>query len=209
MLITLSREYGAGGAAIAQGVGAALAWPVIDNQIVEEVARRAGLTPEEVMEREERGPTLLDRLVRAFAAAMPELLTPDVVDAPEREETRLVRLTEQVVAEVARDHAILVGRAAVVVIPAERPALHLRVVASPEYRARRIAERRQLDLADAEGIIATMDESRATYHRIHYQRDWADPRNYHAVLNAEWLGEAGVVAAIVSLVRHRLGEPAG
>src|SRR5438445_251733 len=61
-VITITRQYAAGGSDVARLVAAALDWTVIDNEFVDEVALRAGLAPEEVAERDERAPGLLERL---------------------------------------------------------------------------------------------------------------------------------------------------
>ena len=42
MLITISRQYGAGGSEVARRVAAALEWRVVDNELIEQVAARAG-----------------------------------------------------------------------------------------------------------------------------------------------------------------------
>src|SRR5256884_7426319 len=72
-VITITRQYASGGAAVARQVAAALAWTVIDNEFVDEVARRAGLAPATVAEHEERAPGLLERLGRTLAVASPEM----------------------------------------------------------------------------------------------------------------------------------------
>jgi hypothetical protein len=72
-VITVTRQYASGGAALAREVAEALGWTVIDNQFVDEVARRAGLPPAEVAGREERAPGLLERLARTLAVASPEM----------------------------------------------------------------------------------------------------------------------------------------
>src|SRR5436309_227589 len=72
-VITVTRQYAAGGSDVARLVAAALDWTVIDNEFVDEVARRAGLAPEEVAERDERAPGLLERLARTLAVGSPEL----------------------------------------------------------------------------------------------------------------------------------------
>ncbi len=46
MIITLSRQYGAGGSEVARLVATGLGWGVVDNEIVDLVASRAGLAPE-------------------------------------------------------------------------------------------------------------------------------------------------------------------
>ena len=200
MLITISREYGAGGSSLAKLVSDRLGWRVVDNQLVDEVAARSGLTPEEVRDREERGPTFGERVARALTVATPELLTPTTAELPEAEEMRLVRITEQVVAEAAVNHAVLVGRAASAVIGRREDALHVKLVASVAHRSGVIALRFGVTAAEAEKRVYDTDKHRARYHRQYYNRDWNDSHAYHLVLNTEWLGlprSAGIVVAAV------------
>lgn len=56
MLITISRQYGAGGSEVARLVAMELGWSVVDNDIVDRVAARAGLAPEVVARQDERIP---------------------------------------------------------------------------------------------------------------------------------------------------------
>ena len=51
-VITVTRQYGSGGSDIARLVAERLGWELVDNQFVEEVARRAGVPPAEVAQRE-------------------------------------------------------------------------------------------------------------------------------------------------------------
>ena len=101
-LITVTRQYGAGGSQVAELVAKALGWPVIDNEFVDEVARRAGLSAAEVAQREERAPGLLERLARTLAAASPELfITQSTVSDAERDEKTIVRMAERIIHEAA------------------------------------------------------------------------------------------------------------
>ncbi|MEO5825219.1 MAG: cytidylate kinase-like family protein [Gemmatimonadales bacterium] len=202
MLITISREVGAQGSVLAGLVATRLGWQLIDNEVIEEVARRAGLTPADVAQREERGPTFAERLARALVAATPEVLAPMDIDAPEAEEARLVRITEQVVADAcAATNVVMVGRAAVAVIGRRDGALHVKVVASPDHRAAIIAQRDGVSREDAARRVRNNDAHRARYHRQWYDRDWHDPHNYHLVVNTEWLGLDRAVDLIVGAVR--------
>ena len=207
MLITISREYGAGGSTVARAVAERLGWRLVDNQLLEEIARRAGMTTAEAQERVERGPTFVERLVRALAASNPELLTPASVQPPEAEDARLKQITEQVVAESAGNHAVLVGRAAGAVIGRRDDALHIKLVGTIEYRRQIIADRLGVSLEEAERQIRDVDGHRAEYHRRWYQRDWSDARNYHLVINAGWLGLERAAELIVELVRDHASSP--
>lgn len=200
MLITISRQYGAGGSELAARVAATLGWRVVDNELVERVAARAGLTPEDVAQREERVSTFIERLARTVVAATPELVVPP--EAGGTAEVDLVRLTERVVEEVAAEgRVVLVGRAAPAVLARERDAMHVKVVAPRDWRIRAVIERLGMPMEAAARLTEETDRNRARYHRQHYQRDWADPANYHLVLNTAALGLDGAAEVIVARAR--------
>ncbi|MDX2260875.1 MAG: cytidylate kinase-like family protein [Gemmatimonadales bacterium] len=206
MLVTISREYGAGGSSVAKRVATALDWKLVDNQLVEEVAKRAGMTADEVSEKQERGPTFVERLARALTVATPEVLGASTAELPEQEEARLVHLTEQVVAEAAHGDAVLVGRAAVAVVGMRADIIHVKLVGSAAHRATLIAERLAIPLDEAERRVRDVDAHRARYHRQYYDRDWHDPHNYHLTINTEWMGFEKAAALIVAVVQ---GEQRG
>jgi cytidylate kinase len=200
MLITISRQYGAGGSDLAARVAATLGWRVVDNELVERVAARAGLTAEDVAQREERVSTFIERLARTVVAATPELVVPP--EAGGTAEVDLVRLTERVVEEVAAEgRVVLVGRAAPAVLARERDAIHVKVVAPRDWRIRAVIERLGVPMEEAARLTEETDRNRARYHRQHYQRDWADPANYHLVLNTAALGLDGAAEVIVARAR--------
>ncbi|HEU5039402.1 MAG TPA: cytidylate kinase-like family protein [Gemmatimonadales bacterium] len=208
MLITISRQYGAGGSAAAAQVAAALGWRVVDNELVERVAARAGLTAEDVAGREERVPSFIERLAQTIVAATPELVVPpDVGGPPALAEADLVLITERVVGELAQEgRVVLVGRAAPAVLARVRDALHVRLVAPRDHRIRVAAERLGASPEDAARILDDTDRNRARYHREYYKRDWSDPAGYHMTLNTVALGLAGAVEVIVGEARRRWGD---
>jgi cytidylate kinase len=201
MLITISRQYGAGGSEVARRVAAALGWRVVDNELVEQVAARAGVSPERVAEREERVSTFVERLARTLAAATPEVFPPPESAGTVQDftEAELVRITETVVAEVAaRGRVVLVGRAAPAVLARQKEALHVKLVAPRAFRLQVAAERLHCNAAQASAVLEDTDTMRARYHRQYYKRDWNDPVNYHMVLNTGVLGFEGATEVIVA-----------
>jgi cytidylate kinase len=193
-------QYGAGGSEVAQLVARTLGWRVVDNELVERVAARAGLAPEDVAQREERVSTFIERLARTVVAATPELVVPLEAGgtAPTLSEDDLVRVTERVVEEVAAEgRVVLVGRAAPAVLAREREAIHVKVVAPRDWRIQVIARRLGVPLDEATTLTDETDRNRARYHRQHYHRDWTDPANYHLVLNTAALGLEGAAEVVV------------
>src|SRR5688572_14576969 len=101
MIITISREFGAAGGEVAKRLADALGWTLVDNELIDEVAKRAGVDPEEVAEREERAPSFIERLTRTLASAMPEFVAPEGGTLPDTTEERLVKVTEGTVSDLA------------------------------------------------------------------------------------------------------------
>ena len=204
MLITISRQYGAGGSEVARRVAAALEWRVVDNELIEQVAAKAGLPAEKVAERDERCPTFVERLARTLAAATPEVFPPTdsvhtMVDLPEAE---LVRITETVVREAAaRGRVVLVGRSAPAVLARQADALHVRLVAPRGWRIEVAAARLGVTPGQAAAVLDDHDKMRARYSREYYRRDWNDPVHFHMVLNTAALGLDGATEAVVGRAR--------
>jgi cytidylate kinase len=205
MIITITREYGAGGSAVARRVAEALGWRVVDNELIDRVASRAGLAPEEVAQREERAPGFIERLTRALARSSPESFSAPADKVPEPEEATLVRITEGVVAEIAAEgRVVLVGRAGPAVLRGEHHALHVKLVASREARVKWILEEGRAGrptAKEAEQAMLDTDANRARYLKQYYGLDWSDPANYHMVLNTGLLGLDGAAAVVVERAR--------
>jgi cytidylate kinase len=204
-LITITRQYASGGSDIAQRVAQALHWTVIDNEFVDEVSRRAGLPVEEVAQREERTPGLLERLARTLAVASPELfITAPSLPQVERDEATIVKLTERIIHEAAVEgKVVLVGRGAQAVLAQRPDALHVFVVASKEWRQRLAVERLGVDAVEAARLIEETEHRRDQYVKRYYERRRDDPARYDLVVNAERLGFDGAAAVVVGEVKRR------
>lgn len=206
MLITISREFGAGGSLVAEHAARALGWRLVDNDFVAQVAARAGIPEATVAMRDERAPGFREWLLRALSRASPELSPPTGQIPPaELEEAALVKVTESVVADLAAEgRVVLVGRAAPAVLARKEDALHVRIVAPRADRIRAVMARQRLDPAAAERLMDDTDRNRQRYHREYYDRDWADPAHFHLVLNTGLLGYEGAGNVVVDCA-GRLG----
>src|SRR5919109_1565561 len=98
-LITVSRMYGAGGSEVAARIARALGWALFDNAVVDAVAERSGLTRAEVSARDERIPSMVERLATTLSLATPESLPPVPESSLLMTEERLVQITRRVIEE--------------------------------------------------------------------------------------------------------------
>lgn len=202
MLITISRQFGAGGSQVASLVARELAWKLIDDELVDRVAERAGVSREEVAAREERAPSFIERLARLTALELPELFLPSAEAIQEFGEAHLVRITRALVEEIAAEgRCVVVGRASAAVLARSADTLHVRLVAPLEIRIRTATERLGLDPGEAPRIVEERDQNRARYHREYYERDSNDPVHYDMVLNTGRLGFEGAAGVIVARAR--------
>jgi cytidylate kinase len=186
-VITISRQYASGGSDIARLVAARLAWQLVDNEFVDRVAERVGLSPDEVAEREERVPGLAERLARALAISSPEVFvaTGEPPETRFGSEAELVRATEAVINRAVREerHLIMVGRGAQAHLARHEDTLHVYIVAPREARVAAAMERLGVDRKEAEEAVDKTDDGRRRYVKAYYDRHWEDATNYHLALN--------------------------
>ena len=71
-ILTVSRLYGSGGSEVAALTAKELGWSLLDNGVVDAVATRMGVSIAEVRDREERVPSLVERLTSAMAMGSQE-----------------------------------------------------------------------------------------------------------------------------------------
>ena len=206
-LITISRMFGSGGSEVAELVASALGWTLLDDAVIDAVAARLGIAPAEVKAREERVPSLAERLVDTLSLASPELAPAAATGLPPSE-TELVGVTHHVIEEVVQaGPAVLVGRGAQCVLADREDALHVYCYAPEAALIRRTVERLGLSRADAQRRVAETNRQRERYVRRHWDRAWRDPANYHVCIDTEWLGVPEAASLIVQLARERLLAP--
>jgi len=205
-IVTISRQYGSGGSEVAERVATALGWHLYDNAMVDEVARRLGMSTEEVSAREERVPSLPERIATAMALGVPEVM-PTVADlALESSEERIVEVTKRVIAEaVLAGPAVLVGRGAQCMLAERTDALHVFCYAPPDALVAYVVTNLGMSPGDAQRAVSEKNHQREQYVKRYWKRNWRDLANYHLCVNTAWLGLDGAADAIVQLARERFG----
>ncbi len=193
-IITISREYGAGGSDLARALGTRLEWPVLDRNLVNLVAERLRCDLPTVEEMDEHPPTLSARFIaNALLIQPPELLYPVDIHNTLLDADSIAQAARMVIEEAAQSPPlIVVGHGAQCLFRGRPGALHLRLVAPLEDRVRRLLPHR-----GNAAIFATqarqMDDQRAAYVRRHFHTDVRDPLLYDLVINT---GRVTIEAAV-------------
>jgi cytidylate kinase len=205
-IVTVSRQYGSGGSEVAERVANALGWKLYDNAVVEAVAARLRLTPAEVSAREERVPSLVERMASAMALGVPEVMpvVGDMAAVPSEE--RMVMVTKRVIEDaVEAGPAVLVGRGAQCMLARRSDALHVYCYAPEEDLVRYVIENLGIPPAEAPRKVADMNHQREGYVRLHWQRNWRDVANYDLCVNTASLGVEGAARLVTEVARERFG----
>ena len=171
-IITVSRQYGSGGSEVAARVARALEWHLYDNEVVNEVARRLGMTTEDVSAREERVPTLPERIASAMALGMPEVM-PTVADlAMQPSDDRILVMTQRVMEEaILAGPAVLVGRGAQGLLATRTDALHVYCYAPFDALVSYAITNLGVARSDARRVVEETNHHREQYVKRHWKRN--------------------------------------
>lgn len=205
--ITVSRMYGAGGSEVAARVARTLAWSLFDNAVIDAVAERTGLTRAEVSARDERIPSIVERLATTLSLGTPESM-PAIPETPLlMTEERVVDITRRVIEEaVQQGPAVFVGRGAQCLLANRRDSLHVFCYASRPKLVEGAIQRLGIAPKDAERMVTEMNRNRELYVRRHFNREWKDVSNYQLCIDTGFFGLDGAVQLIVDIAKTRLGQ---
>lgn len=211
-IVTISRQFGAGGSSVAGIVAKELHAEVVDKRLIEEVAKRLAMRPSDVEAEAERPRTLLERLVRSFATLEPGLGMgwappfPDPLFDPRKE---IIGLTEQVIREVADGgNVVIVGRGAGFVLH-DRPGIFRVFLRAPEEaRIKTLMVRLGLAEGETRRRMHETDSNRAAYIKQLYGRDWCDPDEYDLVVNTGRVSYETTAEMVLCGVREQVQSPA-
>ncbi|MFI0479311.1 AAA family ATPase [Actinomadura sp. 9N215] len=203
-VVTISATFGTDGSTIGPAVAERLGLRFVDRAIPELVAGEIGCTLEEALVHDGRAESGIGRIL-AGAARLPtvalgmDVYIPDHGFVPPEE---FVEHTERVITRMAdRGGAVLLGRAAAVVLAGRDDALHVRLDGPKDRRlARAIAGTPPPD-RDVERMLEDNDRARTAYVKHFYGVDPADPRLYHLVIDATRLPASATADLIVGAAR--------
>ena len=202
-VVTVSRQYGAGGLRVGRAVAEALGFAFVDREIVEEAARRLGVEPELAEERDERAPAIVEEIGLALAAASPEF---GLSALPELDDRALAEATKRVLLSLAdAGDFVILGRGSQAALIGRDDACHLALVGGLADRVGRIMQWQNVDEREARARCERIDAERAGYVKHFYGKDIRDPLLYDAVLNTSRLGLEAASTLAVAIARSKLG----
>lgn len=207
-VVTLSREYGAGGLVVGRRVAERLGIDFLDAALISEVSRRLRVSEEAVQRWDERREGIILRLLKSMQASHPDYAPlppmPQEMAGVPPDSDAVMRVTSEVIEEAARtNRAVIVGRGGVVLLAGRPEVVHVRLVAPRPFRIRRMAVLAGTDEAAAAKEVESADRERTAYLKHHFGNDCQDPRLFALVINTEEVPLEMAADLIVDLIRSR------
>ena len=203
-LVTIEREYGCGGGAIAEQLAQRLGWKLWDDLLTEEIARIANVAPAAVMRCDERMDSRFHRLAKAFWRGSYErgsTLGNSLFDAD-----RMVSMMEQIAPRIGREgNAVVVGRGAPFFLREQPDTFHVFLYAPRAEKVRRLVQDGSSE-SEAENLVDTVDRERIAFVNHYFDADWPTRSLYHVMINTA-VGNESVIETILHTMHLVEGRP--
>src|SRR5579859_1349872 len=187
--VTITRQFGSGGAEIGSLVAQKSQLHYIDNEIIHEVARRLGVATDHVAQQDEQTTGSVHYILDAmqsnslFSFNYSSLLG-SPAPSPHTRELAYLRLTQKVILELAtQGNTIIIGRGSQFLLHNAPRTLHIYIFAPLPYRIINVMKEFNLDHEEARALIEQHDYEQSSYLRQHYGNDGQQPGLYHLLIN--------------------------
>ena len=181
--ITIEREYASGGTEIGEKLAKALGIPCYGREILEEVARQHGTTPEQIQDLEESANGSL-----LYSIAMATKMMTGESSGISQENTLYLAEAKTIYRLAQQGSCVFVGRCASWVLKDRKDVLKVYIHAEPEFRKRRSVEIYHDHSAKIENVLRKFDKRRSNYYNANTGKKWDDRREYHLILDSSRLG---------------------
>ncbi len=195
-VITLSREYGAGGHSIGTKVAEQLGIPFYDKDIIRAAVKATGFDPDMV---EDEGEDM--SRFESFMTTLGNLSSNYYSDSHEK----LRMIQEAVITDFAKKGpCVILGRCADnVLLNAGIECFNVYIYADELHRAKRVAELiGSDDPALIKRAILKKDTARHNYYHRFTGKKWGYADNYHLSLDSGFLGYDKCVELITDIVKN-------
>jgi cytidylate kinase len=200
-VITVEREYGSGGAAIARQLAERLGWKLWDEELTAEIARVAQVDHKVAVSCDERVDSLLYRLFKVYARGSYERALP-IGEARPFDTDRMFSMLQRVIRDVSsRGPCVIVGRGSTYFLRDRTDAFHAFVYAPVEEKIARLKAIGKSE-REARQLIEEIDRDRASFIRHYFNSQWPHRPLYNLMINSK-MGDEYVVQTLL----RQIGAP--
>lgn len=191
LIIALGREVGSGGHEIAEKLAKYYNIPLIDKNIIEEIANKKNVDATDLREVEKNFMfPLVNRNVRGFSSSI-------------QENVYLLQFEHLQEKAKAGESFIIVGRCGEDILKEYDALVSIFVVGDKEVKRARIMERYGKNEFMAERMMREKDTERKRYHNSFCEGKWGDSRSYDISVNSSVLGIEGTAELLIDFIDRK------
>ncbi len=195
-VITISRQFGAGGKTLAQKVADKLNYKIVHEEIIEKLAEQARVSADVVSAFESEGRGLLKRASNFLTG---QRFIDHVMDENRNymDGELYIDLLNKIVPEMAEEgNIIILGRGAQFILKGREDTYHVLLVAEQEDRVRFMQEQYGLSQEKAREAVNRQGQRREALMRLFKRGDYDDATHYNMVINQSKM-DLGTAAELV------------
>ena len=178
-IITISREFGSGGRFIGAEVAKKLGIAYYDKNIINEIAKKSGLSPEYVQESAELSPK---KGLFAYALTGRDITGKSVEDM-------VYEAQRKVILDLAKkEPCVIIGRNADYIFKDRDDVLNVFIHGDMPEKIQRITDLYNVEKQKAVKMMEDTDKRRKTNYNFYTDQNWGKASNYTLCLNSSQLG---------------------
>jgi cytidylate kinase len=189
VVVTISRQFGSGGAEIGRIVAEESGFLYVDQSIIGEVAKRLGINEEQAARQDEQIVGEVGHILEALRSSSPfnlhynNLFKPS--DLPtQAQEVAYLRLTQRVLLELASEgDVVIVGRGSQFLLHGVARTLHIYIFAPLDFRIEQVINLYHVNRDRAKEMIERRDNEHNAYLGRYYGGSQHQPNLYHLLIN--------------------------
>ena len=190
-IITISREYCAGGRSIARGLEEKLGIPFYDRDFVKKTSEASGYSEEDIRKDGEQ--------VNRAERIVTNLLNPVTYESAS---DGIYKAQKKVIMELSKEPCIIIGRCSNVILKeAGVPVFRIFLYSDLDHRLKRAAEIAENGNMDLKKYLAKRDDRRAYYYKTYTGHPFGDYHDYDISLNTGSLGYEKCVDILADAIR--------
>jgi cytidylate kinase len=203
-VITIARQFGAGGKTLGNLVADKLGYVLVDEEIVEMVAQEANVSPDwaDSIAKETGSEGILTRLLSKLGPFRKGYVGIAMEKNPGYLDGNLyIALLHKVIPMIAsQDNVVIIGRGGQYILADHPDTYHFLMIADMEHRINFMMEHYNLDGKQAQLVVDKQGKRRFNLYRYFARTDYDHPNLYHMVYNMNRVELEEAVQAVFQLV---------
>ena len=193
-VITISMQPGSGGSVIADQLSKKLDYDYFNREIVEEISKSTKIRS-----------AVINSLEKERRTGVNDFITSLIEDQYMHPDTYLGYLMEIINTIAKHGRAVIVGRGANFILPAEE-IFSVRIIAPLDLRVKRVAMANRVTTQEAKKRVMQRASKRKAFVRQSFHADISDPKHYDMVINTGKVTTDAAVEAIIAAVMQLVVE---